>query len=454
MVPHRKDEIYRELDKYIHTVDSVSKEKCSEIGTVGWCYILTRALLGKGYRICICEALEGEDLYDFVLMHEIGHIIFGHSELKTALDQELAEEKIKAVFSNLEKYFKSYSLPEIYQYFRSYLFNMIRDFEVNSRLFTKEEFGFMEKGLSDYRGEKTELCWPERYGFPVGLTDNEYLLLVLENPEKFFRNSIADSGDSGDGSGWLKPQDLKDFEKKVNDFIDKIKKEYEKQGSITREQLEKQAEENDVNLRFTGDEDAEKITTQIADWSDYKDLERKIYSLLQKKEQVLEKRDQLWNYNRGRYGTDVLVPKTRKIQKTRTPYLTVLLDISGSIAEMDVLGFCEVFKSLCRKLSRKSRIVLWNTELARVFEDTDEIEPESGGGTDIGPGIGWCWENRKPDDLLFAVSDCEDNLESWLDRYKKKKYLVCWRDLDTIKERTSDKYLAFRKEWENILIKK
>lgn len=457
MVPQKKDAVYKALDKYIHTVDDVPKEKCDLVGTVGWCYILTRALLGKGYRICICEDLKGKELYDFVLMHEIGHIIFGHSELKTILDQELAEQKIRAAFSSLKKYFEGYKLSEVFKYFQAFLYNTIRDFEVNSRLFSEEEFAFMEKGFSEYLGGKAELCWPARYGFPLGLTSNEYLLLILENPEKFFMNSIGESGEDGeDGEASnrkLDPQSLKRLEKKIQDFVDKMRKEYEKQESLSDEQMKEQARENDVQHRLQAGSEAEKIEGQISDWSDYKNLENKIYSLLYKKEQVLERRDQMYNYNRARYGTNVLIPKIKKQQLTRVPYLTVLLDVSGSINTDDVLGFCEVFKSLGKRLSKKCRIVFWNTELVKVFENSDEVEPYAGGGTHIKSGLEWCWENRKPDDLLFVVSDCEDRLESWLKIYKETKYLVCWQDLDRIRQIADKKYQEFKKEWKNILVK-
>ncbi len=244
----------------------------------------------------------------------------------------------------------------------------------------------------------------------------------------------------------------------VKQLVKKMVTDYQRQQESANQQRITQAQE--VKGYSRGDGGAGQGTVLndgVSNWSDYDGLEKEIRELLIDRTSTVTKRDLLYNYNRGRFSSDVCVPRYR----TETTYdevpMTVLLDVSGSISQSDILGFCNVFKNIAKSMSKKCTIVLWDTELKAIFDTNDEIQTISGGGTDIGRGIRWINDNMNPNDVgsLFVVSDCCDNLNEWLDIYKKTKYLVCWSDMNTINNYIeSSLYNKFMSEFEKVLCKK
>lgn len=62
------------------------------------------------------------------------------------------------------------------------------DFEVNSRLFSSGEWEFMNRRLEDFFDKKNVRgMWPQDYGYPPGLSWNEYLTMIILDPEKFMK---------------------------------------------------------------------------------------------------------------------------------------------------------------------------------------------------------------------------------------------------------------------------
>ena len=136
--------------------------------------------------------------------------------------------------------------------------------------------------------------------------------------------------------------------------------------------------------------------------------------------------------------------------------MTVLLDVSGSISESNILGFVNIFKNVSATIGKKCTIVLWDTCLRAVYDSKDkDIRAISGGGTDIGAGIDWIRENMQPKDIgnLFVVSDCEDNLQEWDMSGFETPYLVCWSSWNSIERWTGPFFQDFIDQFEKILIK-
>lgn len=263
-----------------------------------------------------------------------------------------------------------------------------------------------------------------------------------------------DSTSETDKSEELTKEELQEL---VKQLVKKMITDYQRQQESANQQRASQAKEvNGYSRDGGGDGQGVALNDGVTNWSDYDGLEKQVRELLIDRTSTVTKRDLLYNYNRGRFSSDVCVPRYRAETTYDEVPMTVLLDVSGSISQSDILGFCNIFKNVAKSMSKKCTIVLWDTELRAVFDTNDEIQPISGGGTDIGKGIKWIADNMNPNDVgsLFIVSDCCDNLNEWLDIYKKTKYLVCWSDMNTIQSYIeSSLYNKFMGEFEKVLCK-
>lgn len=621
MEPTRKDEILGELSNFLYTiVDNDSYDN------VCFTYRTSNKLAGQHYKIALNQKLP-EELKTFLLCHEAGHILCRHVAARTTLDYEFTEKKIRAVYKRLEPLFDGQDIDQMYDIFEDYIFNMLNDWEVNTKYFTPEEIEYWDSLYPEEccSGGSVHHMLPQEVGYPPGLTANEYLLLILQNPEQWFKNmqiqqamqnqkkqhqngtqggcntnqhqpqnpnqqqqsannqnhnkqnrdrskqsqknsqngqggqsnqnsqqnnksnqssqqnnqsgqiqqregtdaqnqtaaneqheqnwhdgKQEQSGSSNNGKG-DKDKDGDENEQRTtgqnNKEADKNSDENQsgangessdskgsdradgensnEQPQLTEEQLkqlvdqlvkkmvsdyqrtqeakvsEAKAKQNDMATGYSrsgtsGGSSGTALQDEVTNWSDYDGLEKQVHELLINKCTTTTKRDLLYNYNRGRFSGDVCVPRYR----TQTTYdevpMTVLMDVSGSISQSDILGFTNIFKNVAKNMSKKCTIIYWDEELRGIYDSKDpDIRPVSGGGTDIGKGIEYVANNMQPGDVgnLFVVSDCCDNLEDWLNTYKGIKYCVCWTNNDTIRSNAGSLYNDFMKEFEKVLVK-
>lgn len=135
------------------------------------------------------------------------------------------------------------------------------------------------------------------------------------------------------------------------------------------------------------------------------------------------KRDQLYNYNRNKHNSNIIIPRITKAEKVDPACLYILLDVSGSISEASICQFVESFKSVASRLNKKSRIILWDTDLVSDNSVRDKITPMSGGGTFMSLGIKYISKKYSPSpkDYFIMVSDFEDSLDAWNDELKLLK---------------------------------
>ena len=179
-----------------------------------------------------------EKSYDGLLLHEIGHIIFGHLQ-SNAFNEKTFEMKLKFAWSRIRKLItvgddiklSEKEIQDIYiNKVKQIMLNYAMDYEVNSKLFTPEEWKeqaqkfesdwmkiqYEDDNISEEDYEEAfnlkkndptkklvSALWPEDVGFPLKLQFTQYVDLMLRDPEKFFEkllliNPPPMSGGNGD----------------------------------------------------------------------------------------------------------------------------------------------------------------------------------------------------------------------------------------------------------------
>ena len=179
---------------------------------------------------------EYEQSYDGLLLHEIGHIIFGHLQ-SNAFNEKTFEMKLKFAWSRIRKLItvgddiklSEKEIQDIYiNKVKQIMLNYAMDYEVNSKLFTPDEWNeqaqrfesdwmkiqyedenFDEQSYeeafnlkkNDPTKKLVSALWPEDVGFPVKLQFTQYIDLMLRDPEKFFEKLLLISPPPMIGNG-------------------------------------------------------------------------------------------------------------------------------------------------------------------------------------------------------------------------------------------------------------
>ena len=179
-----------------------------------------------------------EKSYDSLLLHEIGHIIFGHLQ-SNAFNEKTFEMKLKFAWARIRKLIitgddvklSEKEIQDIYiNKVKHIMLNYAMDYEVNSKIFTPDEWKeFTQKFESDWmkiqyeddsvpeedyeeafnlkKNDPTKklinALWPEDVGFPLKLQFTQYVDLMLRDPEKFFEKLLLINPPpmSGNGAG-------------------------------------------------------------------------------------------------------------------------------------------------------------------------------------------------------------------------------------------------------------
>ena len=269
--------------------------------------------------------------------------------------------------------------------------------------------------------------------------------------------SDGDTSVSNSNDGERKELTKEEPDELIKQFIQKAVSDYQKMLEIKDEQ---EADSNSLKGYSRdgggGAGNGTVLVDKCTNWIDFEGLEKEIRELMINRCVTVSKRDLLYNYNRGRGCGDVLSPRYREQTTYDEVPMTVVLDVSGSISDKNILGFCNIFKNVSKTCGKKCKIVMWDTGLRAIYDSGDDIQAVSGGGTDIGAGIDYVRKNFQPSEIgnLFVVSDCEDRLEDWSLEGFDQPYLVCWSSMDVIKNYTGSLFDEFVDSFEKILVKK
>lgn len=472
--PAKFEEIKEFIDKSNTLITFFDNNKSGSLA-----YVLKRENnLSSPYKV-FCK--NDDDIKNHLLLHEFGHIYYGHINGELSR-KDIIENQLKFVMPELGPNMDEKKFMNI---FSTHLDNVTKDMEVNSKVFSKEEFDEFENVLREKFSTDVTLIWPERYDFPIGLNSNTYLLLIMKDIEKFInddmnnKNSDSNEGGEGEGqpsggsqsgedeeksSGGNKMPSEEELQKYLEDLEERVLEESKKVR--TSEDDEEYCEEN---LRF-GENSPWEYNTKgestievgsIKKVLDMSELEEILFRKYKKNVRPVNARDMFYNSNRRKYGSNVIIPKIRQNYKKElsSDAFYILYDVSGSIDGELTKNFFALIKKLSKRFNKKTRVILWNTVCKGDFLITEDIPIISGGGNDLAKGIDYIGSKYKltSNDYIFLVSDFYDDLQEMsmaFSRLKAKRFGIKWVCEHECNEETTIKLNeAFGKNFEFELVK-
>lgn len=437
MVPKNYDEIKDQMSQllcnYDYRPDIFSP-------SIAYTYTVNSSTLGIINHICINN--QNPELEKFLFVHEAGHVLFGHNRPKEDRINTYLESKLQGAYSRLAVYFGN-DINYFFEIFTNYFLNLVMDFEVNSRLFTYQEFCYMSNMVKQFL-QSDEGCdvWPEYYGLPAGKTWNEYLTIILLEPEIYFHRlrlaemiknykkrkaqMFAEAGLAFDGN--LSEQEYFAIQQNAMSALSKNEKESMKKIA-----------QNHSDGKFsiptgimlgcskTGGNACHIAFTKYVSMPDLVDKMKKILFV---KKAGYTMRNQMYNVNRRKYSSSVIIPKTVKNTSLKKPDLYLLFDVSGSIDSKSVHDFIETFRKFKDEF-KYTKIVYWTTSLVCETDLCDPLPNLYGGGTHMAKGIDYIniKYNLKEKDVFFMISDFCDNMNEWKNELEKlhcRKLAIDW----------------------------
>ena len=395
------------------------------------------AFVMKRFNNCVPYKIfyKNDDFEKYYLLHEYGHIYFAHIN-NEVLKENLIKTRLKYILP------KDISEEDFMRVFSMHIDNVTKDMEVNSKLFSDEEFEAFEKGTGH------EYILPQRYGFPKGLEADTYLNLILMDLNKFMDDDKSrqqrkndgnkddqSSKSNGSGNGKSSSSSMS-----TEDYIDSIKKELEETSSVNENfesRIEKGSEDGDNCSSGSGNRAGvgsqyETKDNDINIESD-DDLKQFIRGIHTRKTKVVRKVDVMYNYNRRKTGSSVIIPKISSSYKKKDEKATlyILYDVSGSVDPVLTEKIVKTIKEICNELKTGSRVIFWNETLVNDIDIKDIGEIYCGGGTYMAAGVKYIEQQYHPknNDCVLIISDFEDDIPligKFMNKIVAKKAALLW----------------------------
>lgn len=393
MTPSKLDYAKKEISRFVVTVT----ERDDQDEPLG--FVLERnSLVGESYKMYLCS--KDRELEQYLYAHECGHIIFGHVE-NADIKASILSPKIKKVYEKHSELFGT--SEELFEYVRHHLYNIAMDLEVNSKLFTVQDMDDFEMLVSRLAGDEAHLCRYDVYGYPPERDWKTYLMLILEDFDKFVEDDKKRLGASSD-----------------KDYLDAIKEEVQAELSSNKEKI----------AESYGDTHRDPERAVVNESLSFDEVAAIIYRNIFNLKPVENRRDMMYNYNRKKLNSSILIPKTLAWNEYRQRTFYILFDISGSV-DSEILD--KTYAMLSKMpVSDKSRIIFCDTKVCGDFLVRDKQYLTNGGGTYLAAGLEYIREKYAPksDSILFVMSDFQDSLDRWTDELKlyktKNIYGVEW----------------------------
>lgn len=405
---------------------------------------------GLQYDVNIAtDAPDPDNVPDIVLLHEIGHIFYGHVD---RVDQKKEFQDIEALCNSMNKPFEAINV--VYGGPHNFL-NICMDLQINTTILTQANVEIMKKnGIG--------LCVPEAYGIEFEETFRDYykpLLEQLPDKDEFNQDMQAmkdaleqlkqdiqqKQGNSGtgpgkgmqdlpsDGSMGLDPDlsdELRDAVQK-EDYIDgniksqkenKVEKDNNGKGTTVNDAVDA----NDVKNNPTKDEGDQKPvrTHQYGTGEGNSEIvvtkgdpQKEILSFLENivDSKMEYKYDSLRHYNHGtrRNKDGLMYTSVKRKRQLNNVKLGILIDVSGS---MNTEAITKAIQSIDdANIDRQSVVAAWDTGLSQEFLVTKMPNNiRSGGGTDMAGGLKYLVDKGMKEIVIY--SDFETNMDNLIDQ--------------------------------------
>lgn len=309
---------------------------------------------------------------------------------------------------------------------------------------------------------------PVDYNFPEGLNWMAYITLILSDEEKM-KQALKDAIDNakngkgngqqqqpgngsenGDADGDGDPAEMEDDGKgnkqrkipasAIKDAAESNDVASENTGKLGEEVKESEAKEagavfnHKFGKEYNGNSGHGYATQEIIDERN-KGIRNFVLEKCVAKFAKNNRDDILYYYNRGRC-TDVLMNRRTSSIIRRPRDIYVVVDVSGSV-NIDVVNVAinELLKNR-NHFGKKSRIITcdWDVSADMDLSSNSLKKIVGGGSTRIAAGIEYAYNNylkksKNKDDVLFIISDFEDNLNQWDDvlvNIKNPVYAINW----------------------------
>jgi hypothetical protein len=285
-----------------------------------------------------------------------------------------------------------------------------------------------------------QFCYPTNKGWPEKLDWMTYLIMLVKDIDKTMDqviqnilNKMGQGGGQGQGSGGGKQisQDVLDQYTEQADGEEDAQNDANSDSTIDGE--DDGNEDDEINGSGGAGETSgrnaggnakgkgssnNKVSIETCEtFNDFTKFLRK--NCLGKKNRKWNS-DILYNSNRGKFSSRVVVPRRHLIEKWMPTECNIIVDVSGSVPTDYVE---RVINSI---IDTNSGIDLAHSHIIFCDEKvvSDEIlskrtkEVYAGGGTCIANAINYVKEHKymkKSTDKLFIVSDLQDNLSAWVE---------------------------------------
>jgi hypothetical protein len=322
------------------------------------------------------------------------------------------------------------------------------DRKIKSKSYQKvlQNFLFMRDNIKErINGEEGDFqfCYPTNQGWPEKLDWMTYMILLIKNidntMEQVIKQIMSGLSQKGNGNGGSGPGGKTISQDVLDNYMDQQAGDKAAQSDANGNFLD------DDDTEENGDGDGEDGGTGVAngrnmggnsmgkgsggtkcefETCDTFDNFTKFLAkhCLGKKNRKWNS-DVLYNSNRGKFASRVVVPRRHLTEKWMPTECNIIVDVSGSVPTDYVE---RVINSI---VDTNSGIDLAHSHIIFCDENvvSDEIMSKrtksvyAGGGTHIASGIkyvadkGYC---KRATDKLFVISDFQDDLDSWVTAVK------------------------------------
>lgn len=404
---------------------------------------------GSKYEINIANDFPDKEGTQVALMHEIGHLYYGHCD-KTDLVKEFKDiERIcKENNRSFKRVMRSYSGPHNFV-------NIAMDMQINSTLLTRKNIRtLVDAGFTP--------CTPELYN--IEIPDDElnfrsyYLPLILKVMEEQPENETSTSGtDEAAGDSIPEADVMQDLPESISAFDDEEDLSDDILDSIMDEEYSSGSEkglEDNVALRTTvgremgltviGDGTDSDLSLSVQELSD-KVIKKFLLSILGKTAGMVP--NVIKSHNRGTRndGSGILHTMPKRVKAVHKKKLGILVDVSGSMGHEDLIKAISTIRETAPNLDPSSVVVTWNRKLVEEWTIMDMPQSfRTNGGTDLAEGITYL--DEKGCEEIIIYSDLFTNMSSLIHAAEQSKanvntiWLTCLDD-DKITDKDLIRYI-------------